>query len=81
MQTQSFLPINIYSDSFFLKKIEFNFGSNFESNFGSSSWVQSMFCTMPKIYTEVNSIYEKHYTVITLLDIKLFHCFANNARN
>ncbi len=47
MQTQSFLPINIYSDSFFLKKIEFNFGSNFESNFGSSPWVQSMFCTMP----------------------------------
>ncbi len=29
MQTQRFLPINIYSDSFFLKKIEFNFGSNF----------------------------------------------------
>ncbi len=51
MQTQSFLPINIYSDSFLLKKIEFNFGSNFESNFGSnvgsSPWVQSMFCTMP----------------------------------
>ena len=58
MQTQSFLPINIYSDSFFLKKIEFNFGSNFESNFGSnfgsSPWVQSMFCTMP-IFLMFNS--------------------------
>ena len=54
MQTQSFLPINIYSDSFFLKKNEFNFGSNFAigsnfgSNFESSPWVQSMFCTMPQ---------------------------------
>ena len=30
------------------------FESNFESNFGSSRWVQSVFCTMPILLVIIN---------------------------
>ncbi len=45
-------------------KIEFNF----ESNFGSSPWVQSMFCAMP-IFMSLSISHLKYYDKLTQQEV------------